>query len=160
MLKNIFIIVLIGFIFSFCTNYTSKPLSIHPVILLSPLSGSSSTTQIIGIEKTSTGHVIRVSALNNEFTFKGYKIYQAPTEEGVQNLNPSLGVNCENLIQLPNTPTIYTFEVSLNPLGLANLCTFPTNLISGYYVSIRVVYFNGLGQEDGVSSPSNTLLIP
>lgn len=148
------------FAYLYCTNYSSKPLSLHPVILLSPISGSSATTQIKGIEKTSTGHILRITAQNIEFTFKGYRIFQAPTEEGVFNLSSNSGVNCENFLQLPNTAVIYTVEASLNPQGLANLCTFPVNLTSGYYVSIRIVYFIGIGIEDGVGSPSNVLLIP
>lgn len=148
------------FVFLYCTNYSSKPLSIHPIILLSPISGSSSTTQIKGIEKTDTGHILRVSAQNIEFTFKGYRIFQASTEEEVFNLHPNTGIDCQNFLQLPNGSVIYTMEASLNPQGLANLCTFPVNLTSGYYVSIRVVYYNGIGIEDGVGFPSNALLIP
>ncbi len=154
---NILIFLLI---LNYCNNYSTRPLSINPLIILSPISGSSSTTQIQGIERTSTGHILRVAVQNVELTFKGYRIFQAPTEEQVQNLNPNRGINCGNLIQIPNVPTIYTMESSTNPLGIANLCVFPVDLISGYYASIRVVYFNGIGVEDGVSSPSNAVFIP
>lgn len=51
-------------------------------------------------------------------------------------------------------------EASTNPLGLATLCTFPINLTTGNYVSIRTVYFNGIGVEDGTSLPSNAIKIP
>lgn len=147
-------------LFSSCTNYSTKPLSINPVIILSPISGSSPTTQIQGIEKTTTGHLIRVAAQNVELTFKGYRIFQAPSEEQVQILNPNSGVNCGNLLEIPNVPIVYTMEASTNPIGVANLCVFPVDLISGYYATIRVVYFNGIGSEDGVSSSSNAVLIP
>ncbi|GIX42862.1 MAG: hypothetical protein KatS3mg129_2595 [Leptospiraceae bacterium] len=154
------IYILLFFIYLSCTNYSSKPLPVNPVILLAPPSGNSTTTKINAIEKTSTGHILRVAAQNTELTFKGYRIYQAPTEEQVLNLDASSGVDCGSLLELPNTGKIYIMEASTNPLGLATLCTFPVNLTSGYYVSIRVTYFQGIGQEDGTSMPSNALLIP
>jgi hypothetical protein len=145
---------------SYCTNYSSKPLPVNPVILLAPPSGNSTSTKINAIEKTSTGHILRVAAQNVELTFKGYRIYQAPTEEQVRNLPSTSGVDCSPLLELPNSSKVYIMEASTNPLGLATLCTFPVNLTSGFYVSIRVTYFTGIGQEDGTSMPSNALLIP
>ncbi len=153
-------ITIIFFVLLYCTQYTSKPLSVNPAIILSPISGSSSTTNIKGIEKTSTGHILRLSAQNYELIFKNYRIYQAPTEEQVLNLPPSSGTDCGPLLELPNTSKIYIVEASTNPQGLATLCTFPINLITGNYVSIRVVFFNGIGQEDGTSLSSNAVLVP
>ncbi len=153
-------IIIIFFVLLHCKQYTSKPLSVNPAIILSPLSGSSSTTKIQGIEKTSTGHILRLAAQNYELTFKNYRIYQALTEDQVLNLPPSSGIDCGSLLELPNTSKIYIVEASTNPLGLATLCTFPINLTTGNYVSIRVVFFNGIGQEDGTSLPSNAILVP
>lgn len=154
------IIYFIFIIYISCTNYSSNPLAINPVVLLAPPSGNSSTTKINAIERTATGHILRVAAQNVEFTFKGYRIYQASTEEAVLSLPPTTGIDCGFLIELPNTSKIYIMEVSTNPQGLATLCTFPTTLVSGSYVSIRTTYFSGFGMEDGVSLPSNALIVP
>ena len=143
-----------------CTNYSSNPIPINPVILLAPPDGNSSTTKIDAIEKTSTGHILRVAAQNVELTFKGYRIYQAPTEDQVLKLPSNAGIDCSSLLQFPNTGIVYVMEASTNPLGFATLCTFPVNLTTGNYVSIRAVYFRGVGVEDGTSLPSNAIKIP
>ena len=143
-----------------CTNYSSNPIPINPVILLAPQDGNSSTTKIDAIEKTSTGHILRVAAQNVELTFKGYRIYQAPTEDQVLKLPSNAGIDCSSLLQFPNTGIVYVMEASTNPLGFATLCTFPVNLTTGNYVSIRAVYFRGVGVEDGTSLPSNAIKIP
>ncbi|MCS7204745.1 MAG: hypothetical protein NZ853_03530 [Leptospiraceae bacterium] len=141
-----------------CTNYSSQKISINPVIILSTIEGSSETTKIKGIERTSNGHILRVAAQNVEYTFKGYKLFQAPTEKEVFLLPKENGIDCVNFIQRPNYGIIYIMEVSENPRGLANLCYFPINLTQGYFVSIRVVSFIGI--LENVSSPSNAVKVP
>jgi len=158
-MKHFFKSFLLFYLIS-CTNYSSNPIPINPVILLAPPDGNSSTTKINAIEKTSTGHVLRVAAQNVELTFKGYRIYQAPTEDQVLKLPNDAGIDCGSLLQFPNTGIVYIMEASTNPLGLATLCTFPISLTTGNYASIRTVYFNGIGVEDGTSLPSNAIKIP
>jgi len=60
-MKHFFKSFLLFYLIS-CTNYSSNPIPINPVILLAPPDGNSSTTKINAIEKTSTGHVLRVAA--------------------------------------------------------------------------------------------------
>jgi hypothetical protein len=158
-MKHFFKSFLLFYLIS-CTNYSSNPIPINPVILLAPPDGNSSTTKINAIEKTSTGHVLRVAAQNVELTFKGYRIYQAPTEDQVLKLPSDAGIDCGSLLQFPNTGIVYIMEASTNPLGLSTLCTFPISLTTGNYASIRTVYFNGIGVEDGTSLPSNAIKIP
>ncbi len=144
----------------YCSNYTSKPLAINPPLILSTISGSSNSTQITGIEKTSTGHILRVAAQNTEYTFKTYRIFQASSENEVLSQTDSSGIDCSYLIQLPNTANIQIMEASLNPLGLATLCVFPINLTTGSYVSLRAVYISNLDQTTKTSLPSNAVIVP
>lgn len=136
-----------------CTNYTSETPDVAIPILT-------------GIEKSGSGHIIRMSAMNTEVGFVGYRLYNGGTEIHAQSPDDSIGIDCTSLSNLPNRAVEYYIRVTMESKSYEAdedsteyLCTIPLTLSSGSWIAMRSLIFKNLGTLDK-SEPSNALPVP
>lgn len=144
--------IILGFIAAVasCTNYSSRPQTVNPPILL-------------GIVKEGSGHVITIAAQNVEVGFLGYRVYTGATEAASRDAAVSAGIDCPPVI-VPNQAVEYTVEVKPNQAtvtsGVTNrLCLAQTSVAAGQYVTMRALLFRDFTSLDS-SISSNALVAP
>ena len=144
-------IVSLLLLFSTCTNYSSEQQQVNAPVLLE-------------IQSYTGGHLIRVSAQNNEIGFQGYRLYQGINENEARNRAEGDGIDCSfPLREMPNRSVYYYLEAVPNKSGPddvdKHLCNVPLSLTPGTWISIRGLIFQDI-QSVKTSIPSNALPVP
>ncbi len=138
-----------------CTNYSSKPQTANPPIILS-------------IAQEGTGHILTVSAQNAEIGFSGYELFQGISESAVRNAAKNSGVLCGSLAFNPNQAVNSIIEVkpgqttaSPTVSGATNrLCAVPLLLTAGTFVALRSLITQNVAGGIGESISSNAVVVP
>ncbi len=133
-----------------CTNYSSRPQTVNPPILL-------------GIVREGSGHVMTVSAQNVEIGFINYRVYVGATEDASRGAAVGAGVDCNPVI-LPNQAVEYTVEIKPDQTtvtaGVTNrLCLAQMSAATGQYITMRAILFRDFSSVDS-SISSNAVVAP
>lgn len=149
---KIYIFFLFQAFFTFyCTHHTAIQQYANPPYIVS-------VTQI----GTGVDYEIKVRAINMETVFAGYTLYTGSTEAAAT-AKPN-GTPCTQLTIIPNVPTEFLIEASLNPGAIPARCNFPVSLNSGDYILIRSQIIS-IQLDSGTSHfvyspPSNIAKVP
>lgn len=135
-----------------CTNYSSREQVISPPVILS-------------ITREDSGHIITISAQNQEIGFSGYRLYTGVTEDLArsENSQPVNLLQCLNVIT--DSPVQYIIEVkpdrsSITPVeGENRICIITAGLTAGEWVAMRSLLFKDFSTFD-TSISSNAAVIP
>ncbi len=141
-----------------CTNYSKSKTRIVAPILVSATSSSGD-------------YNVKVRVTNQEPLLAGYKLYIGNNETEART-PPDLtaGVDCSNIVVLPNFPLEYSFDIKTNSSTSAvtanAICIFRTNnATKGKYIAIRSLVLsitpsNQTNNRINPSLPSNSLILP